>query len=107
MTTATASNYSKKLTRFLHERFPQYEVIVDAPELPSGHWFINVISPHGNGDLVIEWSDDHIFGLSQVTLGDPNVGYGEKSEEAFNNIGQLEQRIEQLLLQQSHITPVG
>ena len=63
----------------LKGRYPALKVSLDAPTLPTGEWFLDIVFQQNS--MVVQWHPSHGFGMSIA-----EEGYGEGPSEVYQSI---------------------
>ena len=97
---ATLKNAIEQLVDQIHERFPQAELSLDAPDFAEASWWLDLRL--ADYRLAIEWRPAFGFGLSSRS----EEVYGELSDEVYSSQEEAYRRIVQLLLSSSRTNEV-
>lgn len=89
----------ERLREYIKIAYPQAVVTLTPPLSEDGVWSIDLA--HGERNLVIEWSLSTGFGVSSLN----DESYGERPDEAFKSLEDVQRRIAELLIGNERTTP--
>ena len=89
----------EQLRKYIKTTHPLAAMSVTPPLIQEGVWFIEIIC--GNQRLIIEWSLATGFGISSL----PTESYGERPDETYKSLKDVQRRITELLTGTERATP--
>ena len=81
------------LRKYIETTHAGAEVVVTRPLNSDGAWFFDIIC--GDKFLVVEWSLMTGFGVSSLAF--PPESYGERPNESYNSVEDVQCRVNELL----------
>jgi transcriptional regulator with XRE-family HTH domain len=89
----------ERLQEYIKGKHPQATVTLTPPLSEHGVWFMDLAD--GGKQLSIEWSAATGFGVSSLS----DESYGERPDEAFKFLGDVERRITELITSNERTVP--
>lgn len=91
-------NLIEKLNKIIQSKMPEVSVQLDRPAKPEGIWCLDLRL--NNHLVVVEWRPGQGFSVSSG-----EGGYGERPDELFTSVSQVEARVKELLTHPTETQP--
>lgn len=89
----------ESLERSLKKRFPDAQISVDRPRRNSGVWFLDIV--RASHPVIVQWQEGKMFGITSS----PELHYGERADELYEDEEAAYGRIVSLLLSRTFTSP--